>query len=378
MTVTPVDPKYLDAVREGLDRAYKNAPLKRIDLDTARIAVFSDHHKGCGDQADDFRRCEHAYTTALGFYVEQDFELLVLGDAEELWEEKAEAVLRRYPYVLSLEAEFRSRAKGLERFWGNHDDLWSDADAVEDKLETPLGGPIEVREGLRIAVEGHETELFFAHGHQGTTDGDKYGGLARIPVRMFWRPFQRITGYSATTPASDYAMRAKHDRAMFEWARKREPGLVLIAGHTHRPIFASSTPAPPATRPISELEALLAAAREAGDRASAGDVRAELEYALTAERRPDEAVTVTPPCYFNTGCCSFPDGDVTGLEIAGGEIRLVRWPANLAELRPNADGGIASDERICARAKLQDILDAVSAPMEADARIEEHRVEAIE
>ncbi len=32
------------------------------------------------------------------------------------------------------------------------------------------------------------------------------------------------------------------------------------------------------------------------------------------------------PSYFNTGCCCFPDGDVTGLEIVNGEIHLVRWP----------------------------------------------------
>jgi hypothetical protein len=33
------------------------------------------------------------------------------------------------------------------------------------------------------------------------------------------------------------------------------------------------------------------------------------------------------PCYFNTGCCCFPDSDVTCLEI-NGELRLVRWLAN--------------------------------------------------
>ena len=37
-------------------------------------------------------------------------------------------------------------------------------------------------------------------------------------------------------------------------------------------------------------------------------------------------IQLEPPCYFNTGCCSFGDGDVTGLEIGDGEIRLIRWP----------------------------------------------------
>ena len=31
------------------------------------------------------------------------------------------------------------------------------------------------------------------------------------------------------------------------------------------------------------------------------------------------------PVYFNTGCCCFADGDITGIEIAEGNIRLVKW-----------------------------------------------------
>jgi hypothetical protein len=31
------------------------------------------------------------------------------------------------------------------------------------------------------------------------------------------------------------------------------------------------------------------------------------------------------PSYFNAGCCCFNGGTITGLEIAGGSIRLVRW-----------------------------------------------------
>jgi hypothetical protein len=31
------------------------------------------------------------------------------------------------------------------------------------------------------------------------------------------------------------------------------------------------------------------------------------------------------PTYFNSGCCCFEDGTITGIEIAGGNIRLVKW-----------------------------------------------------
>ncbi|HTN05276.1 hypothetical protein [Agriterribacter sp.] len=31
------------------------------------------------------------------------------------------------------------------------------------------------------------------------------------------------------------------------------------------------------------------------------------------------------PSYFNSGCCCFSDGDITGIEIEAGEIRLIKW-----------------------------------------------------
>jgi hypothetical protein len=34
------------------------------------------------------------------------------------------------------------------------------------------------------------------------------------------------------------------------------------------------------------------------------------------------------PTYFNTGCCCFDDGDITGIEIADGFIRLIKWEYN--------------------------------------------------
>ena len=31
------------------------------------------------------------------------------------------------------------------------------------------------------------------------------------------------------------------------------------------------------------------------------------------------------PSYFNSGCCCFDDGDITGIEIEGNCIRLIKW-----------------------------------------------------
>ena len=31
------------------------------------------------------------------------------------------------------------------------------------------------------------------------------------------------------------------------------------------------------------------------------------------------------PCYFNSGCCCFSDGDITGIEITDGSFYLIKW-----------------------------------------------------
>jgi UDP-2,3-diacylglucosamine pyrophosphatase LpxH len=368
-TSVPLDPKYLAAISKGLDSAFAGAEEQPLDPTRDRIAIFSDHHKGVGDPADDFRRCEHAYTAALGYYLRAGYRLLILGDAEELWEERPQQVIKHYRDVLDLEAQFLDPDNGLDRFYGNHDDQWADEGQVAKHLKAVFGD-ITVREALRLRIDRPGKTpgtLFFVHGHQGTANSDQWGWASRLIVRHIWRPLQRRTGYSATTPSRNYTLRAKHDRAMYEWA-SQTPGLVMIAGHTHRPVFSGSIPGPP-TRPIAELEQAAASP----DTAAAAEIRAELEYARTMVRRPEEALTVPTPCYFNTGCCSFPDGDITGLEIADGEIRLVRWPANLRELSgPGA--GVEADKRVLVRKPLDEIITAVSQPQSGAESVVEHEI----
>ena len=371
-TAVPLDKKYLESISKALDSAFKRADDEPFDPHNERIVVFSDHHKGVGDPADDFRRCEHAYTAALGYYLLAGYKLFVLGDGEELWEEHAGDVIKRYRDVLNLEAEFtRPDNAGLARFYGNHDDQWKSQKEVTKHLRDVFGD-IKVREALRLTVKRPDKEpgtLFFVHGHQGTADSDRFGFASRLFVRHVWRPLQRKTGYTATTPARDFALRAKHDRAMYEWARSQAGGVVMIAGHTHRPVFSKCTPDPPPTRPISELEQAL---DQASGEAKAA-IRAELEYARTGVRRPDEVLTVSPPCYFNTGCCSFPDGDITGLEIADGQVRLVRWPGNLREIR-DAEMGVDPEKRILETEDLEHVFAAVSGEAPADAGVVEQEI----
>jgi hypothetical protein len=354
--VVAAEPEKLDSyqrdIAKGLERAFGKAEERPLDLGTERLVIFSDHHKGARDGADDSLRSERAYAAALGYYLEAGYRLIVLGDVEELWECSPAEVVKAYRPTLELEAEFHSQGRYL-RFWGNHDDQWRDPGQVEKYLGELFPG-LEVHEALRLRLqsEGREVGLIFlVHGHQGTRESERFAWFSRLVVRYFWRPLQRRLGMSSNTPAKDFELRQRHDRAMFSWSRSNPANPILIAGHTHRPVFWTSRPPPPKRSP-EELERALAELRSSPspDSDAIRELRAELEYARAEQRRGEPLpIPIDPPCYFNTGCCSFGDGDVTGIEIADGEIRLVRWPNDESEPR----------QKVLAREELEKVLEAV-------------------
>lgn len=325
-----LDPKYLGQVVERFNKllaAANKEPTPEIDVRKDKIVVFSDHHKGRRDSADDFRGCEEPYCAALGYYLERGYKLFILGDSEELWEESPSSVVREYQNVFKLEAEFLEPERGgMVRFYGNHDSEWSVKGSFQEAV--PELARADMRESLLLKVTDGPRDLgtlFFAHGHQGTDESEKNSWVSRFFVRHVWRRVQRKYAISATKPipSGDLGIREKHDRSMFEWAQRQNGDLplVLITGHTHRPVF--SVPLEP-RRDESQIRSEL----EVADDLTRPHLRAELEAFLArrADKSSSAFLEVKPPCYFNTGCCSFPDGDITGLEIADGEISLVRWP----------------------------------------------------
>jgi hypothetical protein len=338
--------RYQAAVDQGLDRAWRAAPVEDVEIGALRVALLSDQHRGARDGADDFERCEPAYGAALGWYREQGFGLWLLGDVEELWENGIGEVMPSYRDVLALEREF---GDGLRRLYGNHDLDWSKPRHARRHLPG-----IDVREALRLRVRDGGAvlgTLFCVHGHQGTAESDRFAFVSRFVVRRVWRPVQRLHGFLSTTPAEDLQLRSRHDAAMYSWAKRRPAAErpVLIAGHTHRPVFPGDRLPPP---DLPALEQALRDARASGDREAVAAARAALEQARAIGRRKAEDLPpVDPPCYFNTGCCCFPDRMITGLEIADGELRLVRW-------RP-AEGRILREVR--RSAPLRDVLAQVAA-----------------
>jgi predicted phosphodiesterase len=349
------DTRYQRRVAAALDRTLQQARgQERLVLDLARDRwiIFSDHHRGARNRADDFRWSERAYNAALAKYHAMGHHLVVLGDADELWQERPSTIIEAYQHTLELEARFHHAGR-FHRVWGNHDDAWSADFLVRHYLQPVYGGgPLRVCEQLVVRVTDGGEELgtlLLVHGHQGTGASERWSRLARLPVRYVWRNIQRATGYGWSTPATDWRLRARHNVALYSWAR-RQPGLVLVAGHTHRPVFKSRSHADQVQEELQAAERRLAASP--GDpalRAAVGDLAAELEWVRTRENQrsgPEGTTEMDVPCYFNTGCCSFRNGHITGIEIAEGEIRLVRWPDD--EERPRA--------KVLARSPLREVF----------------------
>ena len=319
----------MPATQKAINRAFGsliqkvNQHYKRPLLNTDRYIIFSDHHKGARNEADDFLPCEHTYLAALDYYLAEGYTLIILGDAEELWEEKARNVLAAYKNVMLSEARFYQADRYI-RVYGNHDDLWRYPKQVKKHLNEFFPN-IQVQDGILFEYNdntGLSGDLFLTHGHQGTLDSDALAWFSRIWLPLY-REFQILTGLGKTTAAKDACLRADHDTKMYRWTRTQQ-NKILIVGHTHRPIWSSRTH-------LEKLISQLYALRQKNIEEPSAETEAEIARLKTQIKRceakypPCTDTIKTRPSYFNTGCCRFEDGDITGIELDSGQIRLIKW-----------------------------------------------------
>jgi len=126
---------------------------------------------------------------------------------------------------------------------------------------------------------------------------------------------------------------------MYRWARSQNK-LILVAGHTHRPVWSSLTH-------LDQLEFDLAIEMDKPMtpvvEARIAELEAEIE-ARRAKSKPcgDEAFRHSP-VYFNTGCCRFSDGDITGIEVEMGDLRLIKWSGRPSQRRTVLESGKIAD-----------------------------------
>lgn len=291
--------------------------------------IFSDHHKGDSSSADDFKKNADLYGSALDFYANKGFRLIVLGDGEELWENRFSRVWENYQHLIKLEISLapRSHQGRPLRVWGNHDKevTLSRFRSLCREFTRPPLNQVDYREGLCLGGD-----VFLVHGHQGRFFEDQAWRLSRWAVQIFWRTLQRLFHIGRDGPAENAKIRDALEINYYRWAKARH--VLLICGHTHRAIFASRTH-------FDRLQNDLAAARQRLNTAAPGErrrlrdrimeIESEIEDILLRRGgrpiRSFERAGVDPmPCYFNSGCCGYTNG-ITCIEITAEDIHLVKW-----------------------------------------------------
>jgi UDP-2,3-diacylglucosamine pyrophosphatase LpxH len=288
-----------------------------FDLKTARFIIFSDQHKGGKDLADDFRLAEENYMAALQYYHQQDFTFISLGDSEELWENTPKTVIEKNRLSLLEEAKFLQHDR-YYRVFGNHDLEWSYTFQQNLFLKPIFGEKLKIYEGilLKTSYNGEEYLLLLTHGHQGDkrSDGNPFSTWV---VAAIWTPLQRLLDISINTTSDSFDLVDQHNVIMYNWTAQQQK-LALISGHTHKPVFASLDHIDRLTKQLEN--ATLAGDAELIQAVSESLEKRKLEYAGKRFTK-----TMAYPSYFNCGCCCFSDGDITGIEIADGFIRLIKW-----------------------------------------------------
>ncbi len=270
------------------DESNEKVKYLNVTYEEAKFIIFSDQHKGDRSTADDFKLAEDNYSAALDFYFTNGFTFINLGDSEELWKFSVDKILPANEIILKKEAAFQP-----ERFYktfGNHDLIWKNKADVFIWLRKYFTMPLVINEGILIKIKtvANEIKVFLTHDHQGDNMSDN-NAFSTWVVAHLWLPLQRYLNININTPSNDFSLRNEHNVMMSEWSGAQKK-LLLVTGHTHVPVFAC-----------------------------------ERYFNHPSNNIPGKEQSLIKPSYFNTGCCCFDDGDITGIEIEGGYIRLIKW-----------------------------------------------------
>lgn len=261
---------------QRLDRALETAVPLPID-DTSRIIFFSDCHRGDKSAADLFAPNKALYRAALTHYLEQGYTYIEVGDGDELWVNgRFSDIVNAHRDIFDLLHYFDDLGR-LYLLIGNHD-TYNAFRHQGDKDGLPT------YHSLLLTHRPTNQRLLVAHGHQADLTSSRMYTLTRVLSRSLYRWLRTQHRLRVATPQPDpltdttylaansrFAGQGKRiEQRLVEWIQHRQTP--IICGHTHLLSFPSHG-APP---------------------------------------------------YFNAGCCIRP-GYITGLELADGELTLIKW-----------------------------------------------------
>lgn len=264
---------------KNISKVFKSSKQIFFD-DSSKIILMSDCHRGDGSWADDFFRNQSLYAAALTHYYNEKYTYIEIGDGDELWENnKLSDIMHIHSNIFWLLSKFFSKGR-LYFIYGNHDMVKQNSKYVKNNLYEyfderekkyiPLFENIKLHEGLVLKHRFTDDKIFLIHGHQVDFLNDEMWKFSRFLVRNLWKPLESFGVNDPTSTAKNYEKKEAVEKKLTEWVKREKH--ILIAGHTHRPMFPE----------VGEVP------------------------------------------YFNDGSCVHPRC-ITGIEISDGNIILVKW-----------------------------------------------------
>jgi len=260
-----------------LNKIFKKS--KRLVIDKkSKFVIMSDCHRSVGNNFDNFNKNKNIYISALNHYYENNFTYVELGDGDDMWEVKNYFdIIEEQLDTFKILKKFHENER-LIMIYGNHDIVKSKKKILKKyfykyydnktKQYVNLLNNLDVFESYIFNYQDYE--ICMLHGHQVDLLNSTFWRLSRFLVRHLWRYLEYLGIKDPTSSAKNYNVSKRLEKKLKKWSIKNNK--ILIAGHTHRPIFP------------------------------------KLGESL----------------YFNDGSCIHPNG-ITCLEIENGEITLVKW-----------------------------------------------------
>jgi UDP-2,3-diacylglucosamine pyrophosphatase LpxH len=304
--------------QQSLDQPNKKSgSMFSFDPNQQPIVIFSDEHKGTRNGSDDFMHAEANYLAALDYYNEHGFYFVNLGDCEELWENTVVSVIKKNTECFAKEKLFIDR-NAYTKIIGNHDLYWSNDPFAQLSIKKMYDGELKIFEAivLRIQVQEKFMDVFCTHGHQGDLQSDG-NAFSKWFVSNIWGPLQTFLEINPNTPSTNDNLKTLHNEMMYEWSSSQS-NLILITGHTHQPVFKSLTH-------LERLYLQLEEAEAKKDNEQIDKIKAEIPRRRREYDFVNHSFRNMLPSYFNSGCCCFEDGTITGIEIEKDSIRLIKW-----------------------------------------------------
>ena len=321
------------AVLKALTELYEEAgnpkskKLLRLSLNSTgqRLIILSDQHRGTRNGSDDFGICEKSYLAALEYYHNENFFYVNLGDCEELWENTMFGIAKHNEAVYDSEKLFVQRNAYCKVF-GNHDLFWDNDPLASVWLKKIYGEAIPIFAGVLLRLDFSSEsflDIFCTHGHQGDKQSDG-NAFSKWFVSYVWGPLQNLLEININSPSANDNLKTLHNMYMYDWSAAQK-NLLLVTGHTHQPVFNSLTH-------LERLYQRLEKARTLNDADAIQKIEAEIPRRKREYDFVNQSFDKMKPTYFNSGCCCFDDGTITGIEIMDGFIRLIKW--SLTDGRP--------------------------------------------